>query len=63
LIELEDDLTKCSFRSKGRFDVNAFAKKWGGGGHKTASGAYIKESMDTVLAEMLDEIGKLTGNA
>ncbi len=61
LIELEDCLTKCSFRSKGGVDVNTFAKIWGGGGHKTASGAYINKGIDRVLDEIVEEIGK--GNA
>jgi phosphoesterase RecJ-like protein len=32
---------KLSFRSKGNIDMNGFAKEFGGGGHKNASGARI----------------------
>lgn len=34
-----DGLVKCSFRSKGKFDVNSFARShFNGGGHKNAAG-------------------------
>ncbi len=41
---------KCSFRSKGDFDVNTFARKYfNGGGHFNAAGGQTKESlMETV---------------
>ncbi len=37
---------KVSFRSKTDIDVNEIAKKFGGGGHKAASGCVIEKSMD-----------------
>ncbi len=37
--ELEPELTKLSFRSKGRVAINAVAAHFGGGGHPLASGA------------------------
>lgn len=37
---------KVSFRSKTDIDVNEIAKKFGGGGHKAASGCVIKTNMD-----------------
>ena len=41
---------KCSFRSKGNFDVNVFARKYfGGGGHVNAAGGQSKESLETVI--------------
>lgn len=37
---------KCSFRSKGDFDVNSFARKYfNGGGHFNAAGGQTKESL------------------
>ena len=37
---------KCSFRSKGDFDVNTFARKYfNGGGHFNAAGGQTKESL------------------
>ena len=42
---------KCSFRSKGDFDVNTFARKYfGGGGHFNASGGQSKEPLEDVVA-------------
>ncbi|HET6202106.1 MAG TPA: DHH family phosphoesterase [Planctomycetota bacterium] len=38
LRELDDGRVKGSLRSKGDFDVNAFARRFGGGGHKKAAG-------------------------
>jgi phosphoesterase RecJ-like protein len=42
---------KCSFRSKGAFDVNTFARKYfNGGGHFNAAGGSSKESLDSTIA-------------
>ena len=41
---------KCSFRSKGEFDVNVFARKYfSGGGHINASGGQSRESIEKVV--------------
>ncbi len=41
---------KTSFRSKGSFDVNAFARAhWQGGGHINAAGGMSAESMHSTL--------------
>ncbi len=43
---------KCSFRSKGSFDVNTFARKYfNGGGHFNAAGGQSKETLDAVVAK------------
>jgi len=43
---------KCSFRSKGAFDVNTFARKYfNGGGHYNAAGGSSKESLETAVAD------------
>lgn len=44
---------KVSFRSTGGVDVNAFARKFGGGGHARAAGALIAGSLDTVRDRVL----------
>jgi phosphoesterase RecJ-like protein len=42
---------KLSFRSKGDFDVNAFARKdFNGGGHKNAAGGQSTETLEEVIA-------------
>ena len=41
---------KCSFRSKGDFDVNTFARKYfNGGGHFNAAGGQSKEPLEAVV--------------
>ncbi len=45
-----DEERKWSFRSKGDFDVNAFARKhFEGGGHLNASGGRSSDSLDTAI--------------
>jgi phosphoesterase RecJ-like protein len=46
--DLGHNKVKVSFRSVGGTDVNAFAKKFGGGGHAKASGALITGGLDQV---------------
>ena len=42
---------KCSFRSKGDFDVNIFARTYfNGGGHVNAAGGQSKDNLETVNA-------------
>jgi phosphoesterase RecJ-like protein len=44
---------RVNFRSQGRVDVNKIAKFFGGGGHRTASGATIAGSLGSVTKEVL----------
>jgi phosphoesterase RecJ-like protein len=46
--DLGHNKVKVSFRSIGGTDVNAFAKKFGGGGHAKAAGALIPGGLDQV---------------
>lgn len=47
-----DEERKWSFRSKGDFDVNTFARKYfNGGGHFNASGGRSSESLDTTVED------------
>jgi len=41
---LEEEVTKVSFRSRGSVDVCALASSVGGGGHRNASGAVVKDN-------------------
>ena len=44
------DHIKISFRSKGDFDVNLFAREYfNGGGHRNASGGRSKDSLEEVV--------------
>jgi nanoRNase/pAp phosphatase (c-di-AMP/oligoRNAs hydrolase) len=42
-----------SFRSVGDFDVSALAKRWGGGGHKNASGAKLARGWGYTMLDVL----------
>jgi bifunctional oligoribonuclease and PAP phosphatase NrnA len=51
---------KVSFRSKGSFDVNAFARaNWRGGGHMNAAGGITQESMEIALKRFRQEVADL----
>lgn len=51
LFSERDDRIRISFRSKGDFDVNDFARKYfSGGGHKNASGGNSYTAMDETIA-------------
>lgn len=47
---------RVNLRSEGRVDVNKIAQFFGGGGHKTASGATVKGGMDRVRRRVLAKI-------
>jgi phosphoesterase RecJ-like protein len=44
---------RVSLRSKGQIDVGAVAKRFGGGGHKNASGCTVDGSLDEVRQKVL----------
>ncbi len=46
--------TKVSFRSNGDTDVNALARRFGGGGHVRASGALVERPLAEVRPEVLE---------
>jgi phosphoesterase RecJ-like protein len=50
LIIDRDEEVKCSFRSKGDFDVNVFARKYfEGGGHVNAAGGRSSETLELTV--------------
>lgn len=52
LFSERDDRIRISFRSKGDFDVNNFAREhFNGGGHKNASGGNSYATMDETIAQ------------
>ncbi len=59
--EMSDGETKVSFRSKENYDVNQVATAFGGGGHKKASGATIRMSLQGAVKAIMAEIQKQTG--
>lgn len=50
------DEVRVNFRSQGKIDVNKIAQFFGGGGHKTASGATIRGKIDLVRKKVLAKI-------
>ena len=51
--ETDSGATKISFRANGDVDVNALARKFGGGGHVKASGALVERPLEEVRAEVV----------
>jgi len=51
--EVEPNTWRVSLRSKGRVDVNAVAQRFGGGGHRAASGCTIQGSEAEVLQQLV----------
>ena len=52
---------KVSFRSVGGTDVNAFARRFGGGGHAKASGAMLPGTLDQVRDIVVDAAREMLG--
>jgi bifunctional oligoribonuclease and PAP phosphatase NrnA len=55
LRELEDGTCKLSARSKGSRDVNALARRFGGGGHAKASGATLQGALASARAQLVEQ--------
>lgn len=54
--EVEERKTKVSLRSKGTVDVRAVAARFGGGGHRNASGIVVDRPLPEVVDAVLAEI-------
>ncbi|MBN1123584.1 MAG: bifunctional oligoribonuclease/PAP phosphatase NrnA [Sedimentisphaerales bacterium] len=63
-VELGEDQSRghsgfrCSLRSKGHVDVRSIAQRYGGGGHKMASGVNMEGDLDQVKKTILDAIAE-----
>ena len=55
-VELDDDRTKVSLRSRTEFDVSAIAEQFGGGGHRAAAGVSFPGSRDSAQTAILDAL-------
>jgi phosphoesterase RecJ-like protein len=60
-VELKDGGFRCSLRSGGSVDVQKIALKYGGGGHRAASGVNLKGSLEEVKSMMLREVAEQFG--
>ncbi len=57
LIIDRDEEVKCSFRSKGNFDVNVFARKYfEGGGHVNAAGGRSSDTLEVTVQKFLQAL-------
>ena len=54
--ETSDGSTKVSLRSSGDVDVNAIARRFGGGGHVKAAGALMGDRIDTARDKVLTAV-------
>lgn len=54
--EVEGNMVKISFRSTGRLDVMEISRKFGGGGHRLASGAQIPGTLEEVMQIVTAEV-------
>lgn len=53
--DVNNKIIKISFRSKGSFSVNQFARKYfNGGGHDNAAGGRSEVSMDATISKFLN---------
>ncbi len=57
-VEQKDSRVKCSLRSRGGVDVRVIAQKFGGGGHKEASGVHLQGTLEEAKKSIKTEIEK-----
>lgn len=58
LIALPNGGVKASFRSRSAVDVSRVAAEFGGGGHRQASGAFIRNDLDATRRDVLDALAR-----
>ncbi|MGA2071466.1 MAG: bifunctional oligoribonuclease/PAP phosphatase NrnA [Sedimentisphaerales bacterium] len=55
-VELKDGRIRCSLRSRGDVDVCKIARRFDGGGHTSAAGAYLSGPLDNAKKLILDAV-------
>jgi len=55
-VELEEEVTKVSLRSRTDFDVSAIAEQFGGGGHRAAAGITFQGNLKDARKAILDAL-------
>ena len=60
-VELEDEVTKVSLRSRTDFDVRAIAEQFGGGGHRAAAGVTFHRKLNDARGAVLDALRTALG--
>ena len=56
ILKQKNDGIHCSFRSKFEYDVSKIAAKFGGGGHKNASGCMFIDSLQSAEKQVIEAI-------
>ena len=59
IFEIEDNLCRMNFRSKGNIVVNKIARSFNGGGHAFASGAVLHQSINKAKKVIVDKTKKM----
>lgn len=54
--EAPNNVTRVSFRARDGYDISQIARKFGGGGHKAASGATIEKPLNEAMKMVLDAV-------
>ncbi len=54
--ETKDGPIKVSFRSKGNFNVDKFARQFGGGGHPNAAGCIIEDEINKTVEQVIKKL-------
>ena len=57
--QVEPELFKVSFRSRGKIDVGSLARYLGGGGHHNAAGAKVAGTLDAAKANVYNHLDRL----
>ncbi len=55
LVELDDGRIRCSLRSRGAVDVSLIARRFGGGGHKMASGTFLEGPLEQAKDAIINQ--------
>ncbi|MEA3409579.1 MAG: DHHA1 domain-containing protein [Candidatus Eisenbacteria bacterium] len=58
LLREENGSVRASLRSKGAVDVNAVARRLGGGGHKAAAGVRLEGSIESARERLLEAVAE-----
>ena len=62
-VETEDGRIRCSLRSRGGIDVSEIAARYGGGGHRSAAGAYLSAPLEDAKQIIVREMAGRFGGA
>jgi phosphoesterase RecJ-like protein len=61
LTQLEDDLYRMSFRSRGSIDVSLIAAQFDGGGHKNAAACNVRGNVNAIRANVAEILSGVLG--